>query len=120
MKASGISRTSQEREKAAPTAESLGVGGGEPTGGTRAAAARRSPKRGGFGGGGALPRRRRIPPPPSAHRVRLAGAGRLPGEGAFWALNRPTTPLPCRPPERRSTALERPLRQQTTGKRFWR
>lgn len=28
MKASGISRTSQEREKAAPTAESLGVGGG--------------------------------------------------------------------------------------------
>lgn len=46
--------------------------------------------------------------------------GRVPGEGAFWALKRPTTPLPCRPPERSSTARERPLRQQTTGKRFWR
>lgn len=48
------------------------------------------------------------------------GAGSVPGDGAFWALKRPTTPLPCRPPERSSTALERPLRQQTTGKRFWR
>lgn len=47
-------------------------------------------------------------------------ARRVPGEGAFWALKRPTTPLPCRPPERSSTALERPLRQHTTGKRFWR
>ena len=48
------------------------------------------------------------------------GRGKVPGEGAFWALKRPTTPLPCRPPERSSTALERPLRQQTTGKRLWR
>lgn len=50
----------------------------------------------------------------------LAGVEAVPGEGAFCALKSPTTPLLCRPPERSSTALERPLRQHTTGKRFCR
>lgn len=77
--------------------------------------------RGAVGGGGALGRGERQGQGAGAGRGgAIAGAGRLPGEGAFWALNRPTTPLPCRPPERSNTALERPLRQQTTGKRFWR
>lgn len=57
-------------------------------------------------------------PQPQCHIA--GGLGRSPGVGAFGDLKRPTTPLPWRPPERRSTALVRELRQHTTGKRLWR
>lgn len=57
-------------------------------------------------------------PAPGRYLLAYTVTRSLPALGVLGVLKKSATPLAWRPPERRSTALEREFLQQTTGKRL--